>query len=248
MKHSMQILETVNYSLFKKLLGNRLVETDRVKDIIEKIKKNSFVVAPIQVNEKFEIIDGQHRFEAWKQLGLPIMYYVVRGATIADVLALNTHDPRWKTQSYAQSYSDRNDENYKLYNEFLQKYGFNHGINIMLLNGAGYSGNDVLAKFRNGEFKIKNYKKACEYAEILLSFKQYYSGYNKRNFVIALYKMLQIPKFDLQTMYQRIEQQITRMVHCVTTKDYEKLLMDIYNYKTPYAKRLKTEDFDFVNR
>ena len=37
MKHSMQILETVNYSLFKKLVGNRLIETDRVKDIIEKI-------------------------------------------------------------------------------------------------------------------------------------------------------------------------------------------------------------------
>ena len=69
------VYETFDYGRFRILLGNRNIPS------IEKISKSiddvGCLVIPIIVNEKYEIIDGQTRYTAWKERNLPI-YYIVR--------------------------------------------------------------------------------------------------------------------------------------------------------------------------
>lgn len=70
------IRKTLNYDSFKVLEGGKGI----VKSRLEMVKKSiarGHCVNPIIVNEKMEIVDGVYRFEACKQLGLPIQYMVV---------------------------------------------------------------------------------------------------------------------------------------------------------------------------
>ena len=70
-----KIYSTMEYDKFKYQIGNREIMENNVKDIIKKIEKNEYDTAfPIVVNKNMEIIDGQHRFEALKRLGLPIIF------------------------------------------------------------------------------------------------------------------------------------------------------------------------------
>lgn len=65
--------KTKNYSLFKKYAKNRDIDGRHVEKLIASIKTaNLLDCEPILVNEKMEVIDGQHRLEAAKSLNLDI--------------------------------------------------------------------------------------------------------------------------------------------------------------------------------
>lgn len=64
---------TSDYFRFKILDGNRDVLKSHVNKIKESMKKFGWIGPGIIVNEKFEIIDGQTRFYAAKELGLPMI-------------------------------------------------------------------------------------------------------------------------------------------------------------------------------
>lgn len=71
------VFRTKKYSQFKRLDSNRTVKTGRVNKIKQSIEKVGYVQSPIIVNEKMEVIDGQGRLEALKQLQIPVDYIVV---------------------------------------------------------------------------------------------------------------------------------------------------------------------------
>ena len=54
---------------------NRTPEVEDVKKLKKAIEQN-FVPEPIKVNEMMEIMDGNHRFEVWKELSMPVLYMV----------------------------------------------------------------------------------------------------------------------------------------------------------------------------
>ena len=81
------ILQTSEYEKFKVLGGNRRI--DHSHKVAESIKNHGQLLAPITVNEKFEIIDGQNRFEAFKRLNLPVQYIVSEGYGINECVAMN---------------------------------------------------------------------------------------------------------------------------------------------------------------
>ena len=89
------VYRTNDYSQFNKLVGNRAVTRDRVMAIIESVNTVGYVLSPIVVNEKMEIIDGQGRAEAFEELGLPIDYVIAEGAGIAECIQLNIKQKNW---------------------------------------------------------------------------------------------------------------------------------------------------------
>ena len=104
---------TSNYDLFKHLEGNRDVKNPRKNKIVNSIKERGYLNNPIIVNENMEIIDGQGRLEALKELNLPVRYVFAEGAGIEDCILLNVNKANWSTADYVNCYSDIGDENYK---------------------------------------------------------------------------------------------------------------------------------------
>jgi ParB-like chromosome segregation protein Spo0J len=63
-----KIFETRDYGMFKRLKGNRDITTNRVAIIKASIENIGYISNPIICNENMEIIDGQGRYEACKEL------------------------------------------------------------------------------------------------------------------------------------------------------------------------------------
>lgn len=100
------VYETTDYSAFKRLKGNRKVSKARIRKIMESIA-DGYVLNPIVVNENKEIIDGQGRLEAERELGLPVHYVIVEGAGLDDCVRMNISGTNWTTEDYVNSYAEQ---------------------------------------------------------------------------------------------------------------------------------------------
>lgn len=119
---SKELLQTTDYSMFKKLEGNRPVKNIRVRKIIASIKAVGYITSPIIVNEKYEVIDGQGRLEALQELGLPVEYIVHEGIGIEECIAMNINQTNWSLPDYIDSYCQREFDSYLLLRDLMDKY------------------------------------------------------------------------------------------------------------------------------
>ena len=109
----METLKTTDYSIFKRLPGNRDVAESRVRKIQESIQSIGWVSNPILVNENMEVIDGQGRLEALKRMLLPVEYCVIPGANIRHCRMMNDVNTPWYSKEFIRSFAETGVEDYK---------------------------------------------------------------------------------------------------------------------------------------
>ena len=68
-----KILETKDYHTFSFLKGNRAININHLNKLIKSIKEKDLKM-PIIVNEKLQVLDGQHRLKAYQTLNLSMSY------------------------------------------------------------------------------------------------------------------------------------------------------------------------------
>lgn len=115
------IYSETDYSRFRFLLGNRNAKSiGKVKKSIQEV---GYVSCPIMVNEHMEIIDGQNRFYALQDLGLPVEYYMVKGVGINEARSMNIGRSNWTTKDWVESYMKEGNTNYmRLYDISTRLY------------------------------------------------------------------------------------------------------------------------------
>jgi len=117
----MNIQTTKDYKKFKIISGNRPLNRANLKQITKSIAENNMLsVSPIIVNEDFEIVDGQHRFQIAKENGYEIPYIVLKGGNLRAVHLLNNVNRRWNVEDYIKSYSSLGLPVYKRFLRFMQ--------------------------------------------------------------------------------------------------------------------------------
>ena len=91
-----EVKETMDYGIFKTVSGNRNISEFHIELLKRSIKKRNLTKDfPILVNSNFEILDGQHRYEALSNLGLPIYYRIAEVTTVQDIAIVNTISKKW---------------------------------------------------------------------------------------------------------------------------------------------------------
>lgn len=147
------VLSTKNYDQFQTILGNRLTNYDHIRTLVREITaKNLLATCPIIVNEKMEVIDGQHRLEAAKLLGVPIYYVKVEGLTIKQVVRLNRSQKPWKLGDYLELHVAHKNQNYLLLKEFIEKHHISITNGMIILSSVGYVTADR-SKFKEGDWR-----------------------------------------------------------------------------------------------
>lgn len=230
--NEIQVHTTRDYSLFKTLNGNRDVNQLHLTRLKESMKKKHLTTI-IMVNEKFEIIDGQHRFLISQELKLPINYIISKNYGLAEVQVLNANMKNWQTIDYMNGYCDLEYEDYIIYREFVDTYKFSSQVAMFLLSDEQNGGfqDSITAKFREGKFKVKDYNEAKRKAEKILMIEPYYKGYSRRSFVLALNVMFKNENFEFTEFIAKLKIQPTALQDCTNVTQYKVLIEEIYNYR-----------------
>lgn len=224
---------TTDYFLFKPLGGNRSLNKIHLKRLKDSIAKN-YLFTFILVNENYQIIDGQHRFECIKELGLPLNYVVCKGYGLNEVQILNQNSKNWNYDDYLEGYIDLGYKDYILYKEFKEKYKFDHNSTLILLSKPNQLSNqnqDHVIEFREGKFKVLDYHYAEGIAKKIWLLNGLYDGFLRRSFVFAMIRLLKNPEFELTEFITKLKLQPSALTDCTTTDQYITIIEEIYNYK-----------------
>jgi hypothetical protein len=192
---------------------------------------------PIIVNENFHIIDGQHRFEACKQLNLPVYYIIVEGYKLKHVHKLNAIGKKWSFNDYLEGYVNLGYVDYQQTKRFIETYGFGSSETLaMLLGRTSNSNGEDTQSFYNGTFKIKSLPEAELKAKQITSIRPYYEGYKRRSFVLAMLKALNTEGFSVSVFTQKLSFQSAKLVDCTDSAQYLRVIENIYNYRSRTGK------------
>lgn len=112
---------TNDYDRFSFLKGNREINQSNLRNITRNIRERGYYKDnPILVNERLEIVDGQHRFQACKDLGMQFYYVVQKGLTVEDAKNRNLFSRPWTTKDFIEYYCKQGNENYLRYVKLLE--------------------------------------------------------------------------------------------------------------------------------
>ena len=151
------VRSTRDYSMFKTMNSNRQVNLSHVKNLMKSMSENGLLINPIIVNEKYQVIDGQHRLRACVDLDLPIYYLIAKDYNIKEVHALNLNQKNWSNQDYLEAYANDGNVNYQRMLEF-QRENKNFNFNSIMNFITGVSGFHLKDSHWDGARKGKEKK------------------------------------------------------------------------------------------
>lgn len=239
------VFKTSDYDIFKKLSGNREILNQRKLLIISSIKERGWIRNPIIVNEKMEIIDGQGRFEALKELGMPIEYVISYGATIEDCVALNMKQANWKAIDFIKCYAELGYIDYQILLEMCEKYDLQEQIVILVSHAYdGDSGAKIKkGNIRNGSFRIMDKKSLEDRLEFVKKcidiIKERNGGVGEiKKWAVVLKFVYFCPKINNDIFLKKLVTYQKFISPCATTKQVIDILEKIYNAKVAVNNRV----------
>lgn len=228
-----QIFVTTDYTKFKDISGNRLKNKLHLKRLKSSIERG-YLMTIIIVNENYEIIDGQHRFNILKELNYPIYYTIVTGYGLNEVHRLNEITKNWSIADYINGYAELGYKDYQMLIELSERYKIGtSNISQLLADRTVGSGVELktTSMLKTGQYTISTYDSALEILDYIEVLADYYKGARRRGFIGAIAKVLKNKNFDKSEFVQKIKLQPNALMHCVTIDKYIELIEEIYNYK-----------------
>ena len=225
------VMKTKNYEMFRFMDGNRETNPSNLNQIIESMKEKQLVI-PITVNERFEIIDGQHRFKACQYLGYPVYYVMEQGYTIDDVIRANVNGGRkWFDADYLHRYCKLGVDRYLKIQKVIEDFNISTNDYIKILSKfQGKVSTQVKREFREGNVDIECQDLIVSFLMSLESFKEF-QHYKSSNFIFAFLELYMRNDYDHSQMERKINANIYNLTKRTSKDDYLSLLCNkIYSF------------------
>lgn len=249
-----KVYKTNDLSIFKNIGGNRVPNLQHIKRLSQSISQYGMKCNPILVNQDYEVIDGQHRLSAAKEVNSFIYFIIVNGYALNEVHTLNLNQKNWSKKDFMEGYANMGIESYKKLSIFVEKnddFTFNDCI-MMCSNTTSGSVSEAsncrknltgyVTKqeiFEEGTWKGKDFNLAQDYANKIRMIKPYYSGYNRSAFVGTIIGLIQKDVFDYNEFMHKLRLQPTALVDCANREQYKTLIEDIYNWRSRQKVNLR---------
>lgn len=234
MKSNINTQQTINYNLFAYHENQQPMSPLSVRDIAESMRKTGFwSYKPIGVfrkNGKLVIIDGHHRFEAAKMLGLPVLFVVAPEKHGELIGVANSLVRKWTNESFVKLYASQGNRDY----EDLLFY-VSQGIPLKqassLLHGeSAHSGNSA-SRVKHGTFKVKTDKYINAVLAIVESVKDVAAEISKRVYIDALSILLFVKEFDQDVLIKRIQAHPSGIARCADRYQALEAIEETYNFR-----------------
>jgi len=239
-KHPPLTQVTHDYSLFKFLKGNRHINSAHCEALKKSLlNKPMLHIRPILVNSKYEIIDGQHRFQASKELGEPIYYIIEPDADYNVAIALNANSKNWGIGDYVDMFAEQGCTQYSKLVKFAKDNDVNLDIALcVILNqrpGGQFSRNLKKGIFEHDfdELKLAESIAKCK------NFIDFIKVRNRKdklylstkNFWLAVMRFMNHPDVDWSKFLEKVELNLHLLGPQSQIKRYLQTFMAIYNHK-----------------
>ena len=238
----MEILFSSDYKQFKPMAGNRPINRTRVKQIAESMRVFGYLPTfPIVVNDEETIRDGQHRFEAAKEAGVPYAYVICNLSLIA-IRKAGALSAKWTITDQIVSRASMGQESYVLLREYIATSPFAPKATLVIMQRCyGKGQRNFFPDVNDGDF-IHTDSFRAKY----LLFQKYLAVFDK-TFMKSLFalsaalNLFSHAEYDHSRMIEKLDYQSTRQVRCAALSDYQTLLFGIYNNKCLPKSRIQPE-------
>ena len=225
---------TMDYSRFKRLIGNRDIPESRISKIVDSIQKIGWIHNPIVVNEKLEVIDGQGRLTALQRLKLPVEYIIANGTGTKECVYMNMNMVNWKLPDFIKSYAEQGNENYKRLLTLMEKYA---GGNLNIISTAVYR----VSKSKHRDIKEgilqlteDQYRNAIPSLEFIKPLLEKINIKKLPGSMVTLMQTLiyyyNYPEVDKERLAYSVEKYIYNATPWVLNTDCEREVENVYNY------------------
>lgn len=238
MKAIGSVYESSDYNIFTFKPGNRKIDQSNVKNLVARMQ-STLLPLPIIVTKnksKYEIDEGQHTYEARKQLGHPILFIVSNelqkdGLDLKDVQHLNNSRKSWTSEEYLNSYCNLNNHIYKRFRTFVEE------SNVSIENAFIILGLDNSSKalniFRDGDLKPiseDTYNIGLERAKKIHTVHEFFNKAWNRNFVRAICDIFNVPQYKHEDLIKNLGRKHTLIEPQVSVYKYKIAITDAFNY------------------
>jgi len=247
----MRFFETKDYDSFVFMEGNRVIDPPNVKRFMGIIKNGELYddiqVNPQKVDGKWVIVDGQHRFLAHKELGLPVPVIMKRkNVPLTGVIQINTTRKNWKVLDRVKSFATLGNENYKRLLAMHQELNRMHPVSISLVSklchgslatsismGQKSNINDGSWVFNEKEEDVRKVFNEC------LKFTKQHPDIISDTFVHCIQSLMENqPGFNIKRMLTASTVHSHRFVRAARKQDMLRMLEDVYNFNRERKNRL----------
>lgn len=231
---NIKIYFTRDYSRFKDLKGNRLLNDGKINRMISDINSGLDMLryCPIIVDEKMNVIDGQHRLYVAKKLKSNVWYVITDGLTMHEIARINSNQERWKARDFIHCYSSQGVKDYNVLQDFIYQYQWPVSLAVIVLSTGktkdGGGGMKSKEKFERGFFKATHVESANMLAAMVERFNEF-EGYKSRPFIDAIGKLMDGGKCDFELLLEKFKSNVDMLTSPNNVKGYLSELESIYN-------------------
>jgi hypothetical protein len=245
---------TTDYHLFGFIKGNRKIDQTNLNNIKESLGKKQILESAIIIgvdNEwrdghPYKIIEGQHRYTACSDLGLPVSFIVykdfdldVMEKSLSIVELLNTASKTWDITNFMYSKCLLGVSQYVLYQQLFEKYNskeeevkFEHETLLTIINK--YRGDKKYVwfqQFKDGDLLLDEeiYEKSDRDLSLLRDMCPGILESGKRQYVKALIHIMDTPNLDVKRLVRRMTEVGPLPVCKNVERCYEVIVKDVYN-------------------
>lgn len=231
---------TSDYDQFKLIDANRNINRPHVEAIKASFVENgNFTKAqPVLINEKLEVIDGQHRLIACKELGEPVFYTMVPGLRVDNARKMNILHRQWRGIDYLKSYAR---EGRKAYTELLvlhEEYP-TIALSTLLIYASGHQVSGYNRDFRSGDTQQFNITEARNRLDNLEELCQASPAFATKPVALALLQCMRSERYDQARMVRKVAHLAADLKPFQNVTDNLRQLEDIYNHQIAEANRVR---------
>lgn len=245
------IFQTKDYNQFVIVDKNRDLSKKHVNKLVNSIKKYGYKKScPILVNDKLEVIDGQHRIEACKILNIPVLY-TIEDLSIKDISTLNSCARNWKMNDYVKFHSDREEVKFLIYLNETYNIDYSSLFACFCSKGRGKRNSTVGEAFETKllfhsyctyEYMEEFCKHVKKIYDSILQDKSYKCFFVNSTFCQALYHFYRNTDIEtFQEVVKRIIQYVDLIPSVRNPVATRKKIADIYNYNRK-SNRIKMDE------
>jgi len=249
-----KVYETTDYDKFTFVIGNRPVKTKGIKweTLLESIKKNG-QLEPALVNEKFEVINGQHRLMCCKELGIPFKYTFGKFNATGELIGEANRSAKWGMREYINFYSSQTDAraiSYKYLEALRSEFHLGDSAMTTIIN-SGTDGTKLRQDIERGTLKISsdryNTVRTCLTELYALGFDNWLKE-NRRNSKVywcAVTYAWRHPDVDMKRLIKSMWENEYRVPSTSKVTELLRALSEVYNRHLVKTNRIyMNQDWD----